>query len=282
MRSELKNLIRNDYTVIPNSVLKDLSLSSQARFLYCVLASKPDDWKFYNDHLASEIGCSVDTLRKYLGELISAGWLEKQEGMRVRGKFTPNKYTLKATKITVSEKTRHGKNPTRKKPGIEQEVLKLRSNIEQEVFNTYSQNGEKSPFLGSEGEKLKLGEFSAPNQEIPEKGVFDYWNSKPGLIHHRNFQKFKKHISSQLKLYALEELKQAISNYSLVLNDDKFFWTYKWTLHQFLTQKNAIDRFLPGNFNEKDYLRREFKGRQEGFEQEVDFSEYDKPDVIDE
>ena len=69
----------SNYQVIPRELIFDNTLSDRARFLYCYMASKPNDWEFYMTPMAKEIGYSVETLRKYLNELIENGWLVKGE-----------------------------------------------------------------------------------------------------------------------------------------------------------------------------------------------------------
>lgn len=64
---------------IPRNLIFDSSVSDRARFVYCFMASKPDDWDFFLEPMAKEIGYSVDTLRKYINELINKGWLVKGE-----------------------------------------------------------------------------------------------------------------------------------------------------------------------------------------------------------
>ena len=86
--------------------------------------------------------------------------------------------------------------------------------------------------------------------------IFENWNKRK-IIRHRDVKKYEKHISSKFELYSMEELLQAIDNYALVLHDDRFFWSKTWNLEQFLNQKNALDRFLPENFMEETYLKRE-------------------------
>lgn len=76
------------------------------------MACKPNDWDFYLEPMATELGYSVDTLRKYITELVKSGWLEKGEQEREKGVFKATLYTLKSTKKTDSEKNGHGKNPT--------------------------------------------------------------------------------------------------------------------------------------------------------------------------
>lgn len=101
------------------------------------------------------------------------------------------------------------------------------------------------------------------------KEIFNYWNSKK-IIVHKNFQKFEPHINSALKIYTPEEIKKAIDNYDMVLKSDKYYWTYKWTLDQFLARKNGIDRFIPDTFEETDYLAKQ-NGKEKPNEEQVPF-----------
>lgn len=103
--NELKN-----YQSIPRELVFDKTLSDRARFVYVFMACKPDGWDFFLEPMAKEIKYSVDTLRKYINELVANGWLEKGQQTTNNGLFGAVEYTLKATKNTDTEKYRHGKN----------------------------------------------------------------------------------------------------------------------------------------------------------------------------
>ena len=111
--SNIDNRIRKNFSMIPNELINDNSISDRARFLYCFLVAKPDTWKFYNKNLAKDLGYSIDTLRKYMNELIESGWVEK-----IEHKFDANTYIFyefkqgETTNLNVSEKTRHGESDT--------------------------------------------------------------------------------------------------------------------------------------------------------------------------
>ena len=119
--SNFINGLKN-FQVIPRELVFDNSLSDRARFVYCFMASKPDGWDFLLNPMAKELGYSVETLRKYINELIDGGWLKKGE-QNNDGKFGAVVYTLLSTKKadieeiptrknTDTEKSRHGENPT--------------------------------------------------------------------------------------------------------------------------------------------------------------------------
>lgn len=112
--NELKN-----YKNVPRELVFDKALSDRARFVYVFMACKPNDWNFFLEPMAKEIGYSVDTLRKYINELIKSGWVEKGEQQTEKGKFGATEYVIKATKKTDTENFRHGELPTRKNPDTE-------------------------------------------------------------------------------------------------------------------------------------------------------------------
>ena len=76
------------------------------------------------------------------------------------------------------------------------------------------------------------------------KEIFDWWNSK-NIILHRSIDRHEKHINAALKYYSLDEIKNAIYNYEVVLKSDECFWTYAWTLKDFLCR--GLDRFVSEN-----------------------------------
>ena len=104
---------------IPKDLVFAVGLSDRARFLYVYMACKEKGWNFDQHTMCSELGYSADTFRKYVGELLSSGWLVRVgQSKDAKGCFGNVKYVLKAFvepygKNTESEKTRLGKIPTR-------------------------------------------------------------------------------------------------------------------------------------------------------------------------
>ena len=97
-------------------------------------------------------------------------------------------------------------------------------------------------------------------QDEVAMSIFLHWNDKKVVIH-KVAEKFLPAVQGALKHYTPDEIKQAINNYAMVVHDSRFYWSHKWGLDQFLQQKNGIDRFLPVNFNEKDFYCREYVER---------------------
>lgn len=86
------------------------------------------------------------------------------------------------------------------------------------------------------------------------KEVFDFWNEQ-GIIKHREFtQKRKSAINSKLEHYSKDEIIQTISNYSYILSDDKFYYTHRFSLEDFLVR--AFDKFANRTTAEMTYINK--------------------------
>jgi hypothetical protein len=91
--------------------------------------------------------------------------------------------------------------------------------------------------------------------------ILNFWNSLK-IIEHKDTDKLRKKVIASLKVYTPEELEDAFKNYAYILSQpDRFFWSYKWQLKDFLDR--GIERFLPVNFREEDYLKRVYKSKAE-------------------
>ncbi|MCM5664278.1 helix-turn-helix domain-containing protein [Galbibacter mesophilus] len=120
--NNIKNNLKSGFTVIPNKLIRDKEISDRARLLFIYMASQSNDWKFYNYGLAKAMGYSIETLRKYLNELVYSGWITKIEQERKGGQFGANCYIINEQPIQVSPcrentdtvKNGHGKSPTHK------------------------------------------------------------------------------------------------------------------------------------------------------------------------
>lgn len=72
--------------------------------------------------------------------------------------------------------------------------------------------------------------------------LFNFWNKQKIVEHKKLTNKMETKINSALKEYSLEDIKKSISNYSIVLNGKKYYWSYKWTLEDFLVR--GLTKFL--------------------------------------
>ena len=73
--------------------------------------------------------------------------------------------------------------------------------------------------------------------------VFEFWNDSE-IIKHREISKFRGVINGRLNFYTCTELCQAIRNYKDILHSERHWFTYTWTLKEFLSRTNALDNFI--------------------------------------
>ena len=95
------------------------------------------------------------------------------------------------------------------------------------------------------------------------EAIYGHWNQSDGLIHHRKLLFDQRQaIKVALEHFNVSDIQEAISNYSEILTDDKYFWTYRWTLTEFLTRRDGRKgtdpykwwQFLKNNFRKEKYL----------------------------
>jgi len=175
--NKLNNKIKENFTTIPNSVIRNKSLSDRARFLFCYMASMPNDWQFYQSAMAKELGYTKDTLRKYMEELLSTGYLIREQ-RREKGKFDSYDYTINFSPCmenTDTVKNRHDKKPTREKSTLINKDFKEKKTITNIDFKESSKNSneflpdEKILIEIDEKNNSKVNPFSIISQIEKEK-----------------------------------------------------------------------------------------------------------------
>ena len=139
---------------IPRDVVYDNELSDRARFVYVYMACKPENWEFYQDKVAAELGYGKDTLRKYLDELITRGWLTENE-QHNDGKFGCLEYDIEVErkngnlpirKKADTEKSRNGKIPNQRNIDNISSKHSLSDNKEIEINKRLSNDNQKNEY----------------------------------------------------------------------------------------------------------------------------------------
>lgn len=101
-------------------------------------------------------------------------------------------------------------------------------------------------------------------QELQE--LFDFWNSKGIVVHRTINEKMVQLLKKTLDLYGQAQIKQAIENYSIVLNDSTYYFKTRWTIGDFVKQTNALPDFLTEGIkwiNYQEYLKKSKKVREQ-------------------
>ena len=106
----------------------------------------------------------------------------------------------------------------------------------------------------------------------PQERIFQRWNSK-GIIQHRKLtDKIKRAINGALQDYTEEEICQAIDNYAVILADDRYYWSYKWGLKEFL--QRGLDKFLDFDVAAQNY-RKDYREKQK-MNKQTDFNKFEQ------
>jgi hypothetical protein len=97
--------------------------------------------------------------------------------------------------------------------------------------------------LSGSSKMLKVNKGNAFSFSESMLRIFSFWNEQAVLKHHRELtpemeKEFRKSGLTE------EEVIRSISNYVRVLSDPDSFFTYRWSLVEFLGRKNAAQRFL--------------------------------------
>lgn len=91
-------------TRIQNCIIWDESISTQARFALIAMLSLPDHWDYSVRGMASMLKISKDTMGKYIKELESAGYINREQIREETGSFGRTQYIITDTKGDFGEK----------------------------------------------------------------------------------------------------------------------------------------------------------------------------------
>jgi hypothetical protein len=161
--NKVDNKTKKYFTQIPNDLIRNSSISDRARFLYCYMSSMSENWEFYQGKMAKDLGYSKDTLRKYIDELLSTGYLKRTQRRKEKGTFDSFDYEIDFIpnkEFTVSEKTRNGENPTREKSSLKNKNFKE----EKLINNNNLKESSKNSIEFCQNEEIEIIDF--PKQKL--------------------------------------------------------------------------------------------------------------------
>lgn len=132
------------------AVAQDQRLSLEARGLYVMMMSLPDDWEYSVGGLSTVAGCGKDKIRRLLSELEQVGYLLREQN-RQGGKFSGNIYILQSHAPPSSGNTDNGKRRRRQTPPTRKTVD---GNPDTKYYDSNSNNTPLPP-KGGEGQEKK-------------------------------------------------------------------------------------------------------------------------------
>lgn len=66
---------RRSYAIVPTELIRDRTLTADARWLMTVCLDRPEQWRFRSDDMAARTGMGRDRVRRARRELLERGWL---------------------------------------------------------------------------------------------------------------------------------------------------------------------------------------------------------------
>jgi len=98
--------------------------------------------------------------------------------------------------------------------------------------------------------------------EEQKEEILRHWNSKKITVHKRINEDLNTVMNRTLRGFTVEEVKELIDFYATILElgvperEQKYFWTYKWNLYEFLMRGiKKFDGQDPSNYLKKQTVQ---------------------------
>ena len=275
--------------------LKTNPLEAITQALWYVIADyhNSSNWERWitidNTRLMAELCISEKTLIKHRNKLIQAGLLEYKSQQRKKGS---GKYKLLS--FELGEVGNFGVQTA--PPTAFQTTGNITADWKTDnstVKNTADWKADwKADRKADRSDIYKLNKNKLNNniyihntvyqkKEEIEK-IFSYWNEKAIIVHKQLSPKIMLAINSALDNYSLDEICKAIDNYAIILNSDKYYWTYKYTLNGFI---DNLDKFMDFDTAAKNYTKNQVQASGQdttGLNKTMDFNRYEQHEYTDE
>lgn len=86
------------------------------------------------------------------------------------------------------------------------------------------------------------------------RDIYYAWNQTGAITHRKLTPKIQRAISGALgEEFSCEEIIEAINNYDEVLKSSETYWTYRWTLKDFLSR--GLEKFLTSSQPMKNFAK---------------------------
>lgn len=284
------------YTKIPNQILEvllQIKLQNYEIRLLLAIARKTYGFNKNSDYINQKqlenlTGIKQSNISRTLKNLIEKKMIIKNgKQLSIQKDFKLWNVAEKEILINISDEIyfSNSKENENISDGICKYILPDIKNIPDKIYtnktinktdtkkNIYSQSDPVSNFFAKEKNK----ELANQVEEI-----FDHWNSKNIITHRKLTDKVKGKINAKIKEgYSIEEIKQTIDNYCLILSGEEYFFSYRWTLEEFL--QKGFEKFKDFKIAKSNYLIKEARSARvkKHFEQERDYTDDERRAIED-
>lgn len=169
MEKKIKSGRKKGFVVLFRSAAQDDRLSLEARGLFALMVSLPENWSYTVAGLAKKAGCGREKARRLLQELQTVGYLVREQSHDNGGKFSGAVYVLQ-DEAPLPENPSNGETktsplpekPTTAEPSTAGPSTGIAPEKNKELKTPEEKEPPKAPQRGRRGSKYDLAEDAKP------------------------------------------------------------------------------------------------------------------------
>ena len=169
MENKIKSGRKKGFVVLFRSATQDDRLSLEARGLFALMVSLPENWSYTVAGLAKKAGCGREKARRLLQELQTVGYLVREQSHDDGGKFSGAVYVLQ-DEAPLPENPSNGETktsplpekPTTAEPSTAEPSTGIAPEKNKELKTPEEKEPPKAPQRGRRGSKYDLAEDAKP------------------------------------------------------------------------------------------------------------------------
>lgn len=169
MEKKIKSGRTKGFVVLFRSAAQDERLSLEARGLFALMVSLPENWSYTVAGLAKKAGCGREKARRLLKELQTVGYLVREQSHDGGGKFSGSVYVLQ-DEAPLPENPSNGETktsplpekPTTAEPSTAGPSTENAPEKNKELKTPEEKEPPKAPQMGRRGSKYDLAEDAKP------------------------------------------------------------------------------------------------------------------------
>lgn len=101
---------------------------------------------------------------------------------------------------------------------------------------------DRNPMKSDENPEHNINLLYSSNNNSSINNIFNHWNDCNIVVHKKITKNIEKAYKKVIKEFTVDEINTAITNYSKIIKDDRYFFKYKWSLDEFLNR--GLTKFL--------------------------------------
>lgn len=160
---------KNNYIVVPNSILRDKRISIKARGLLVIILSLPPKWKLTVSGLVTVTGAGETAVRAGLRELEKYGYVQCTRARDSKGRIGCMDYIIR--EVPLNEENPKVENPKVENPEVEKPELENLGVVSTDIVSTNDMDSLQSRYF-------KVFWNTYP-KHIKIKETKEYWNKLP-------------------------------------------------------------------------------------------------------